>query len=494
VLRRVVLLVLAVAMVGIGLSACVPPPAGTPTTITTEPPLFPAFRTDVTNYVIRCDPATSVAVHVTAPTSTLVSVDGGYPRGGIYGVSVDQQPEERFTIAVTTDPAHDVTTRYSVRCLPTDFPPWTVKTSPSGATRYVMVKPIAFDPTRTAIYDRNGVPLWWSEPRTGTYSLLPNGNLGALVDGALEERTFDGTFVRTVSTVDGPADAHDALLLPNGPFVRVAVQGRTGVDLTALGGPANATVCDDVVQEIDPADGSVVWSWDTFDHVPPGEMDPQFKPLVIDQGPSPCGYDVYHWNSIEPTATGFIVSYRHLDAVYDVDQATDNVVWKLGGSTRAESLSVVGDPVFTGGSHFGGQHDARLLADGTVTLFDDGTGLSRPSRAVRYSIDTAAHTATLLGSADDPTIPTSVCCGSARYVSSNDWFVGWGGTSTASELVGGVPGFSLTFPNQLLYRAEPLTSAQVSPAQLDAAMDARFLHPVVVADAAAVPPAFAPFP
>ncbi len=484
--RRVVLLLVTLALIGVGLSACLPPTAGTPASISTDPPLFPAFQTGVRNYVVRCDPNTPVAVHVTSPTTTYVSVDGGYPRGGIYGVWVAQQPGQRFTVAVTTDLTHDVTTRYNVRCLPTDFPPWSVQTASVGATPYAMVKPIAFDPSRSVIFDRNGVPLWWSEPQFTTYSLFSNGNVGALIDGALEERELDGTPVRTVQTVGGPADPHDVLLLANGHVVMVTAQARAGVDLTGLGGPASASICDHVIEEIDPTDGSVVWSWDTYEHIAPTEMDPQFVPSIIDLGPTSaaCGYDVYHWNAIEYTGSGFILSYRHLDAIYDVDQATGDLVWKLGGSNRAESLTVVGDPVFAGGSHFGGQHDSRLLPDGSVTLYDDGTGFARPSRAVRYAIDTDARTATLLGSASDPSIPTSVCCGSARYVASNDWFVGWGGNSTASELVGGVPRFSLTFPGQLLYRAEPLTSAQVSPAQLDAAMDARFAHPVASADTA----------
>lgn len=57
-----------------------------------------------------------------------------------------------------------------------------------------------------------------------------------------------------------------------------------------------------------------------------------------------------------------------------------------------------------------------MLPDGTVTLFDDGTGLGRPARAVRYSIDTAALTATLLEWENDPADPGTFCCGRARRV------------------------------------------------------------------------------
>jgi hypothetical protein len=486
------MLVVSLALVGLGLSACLPPPAGTPASITTDPPLFPAFQTGISNYVIRCDPSTPVAVHVTSPSSTLVSVAGRYPTGGIYGEYVSQSPGERFTIAVTTDPSHDDTKRYNVRCLPTDFPEWNVQTAPYGLTPFFMTAPLgASSPVYTAIYDRNGVPLWWSAPEvTINSTLLPDGNVGSMVNGGVDESTLDGTFVRSVKTVGGAADGHDVLLLPNGHFVMVTIQARPGVDLTAVGGPPSASVCDHVVQEIDPNDGSVVWSWDTYDHIPVAEMDPQWWPAAIAAGPTIpyCGYDVYHWNSIEPTATGFILSFRHADAVYAIDQASGDIVWKLGGSTRPESLTILGDPVFNGGSHFGGQHDSRLLSDGTVTLFDDGSGLPRGGRAVRYSIDTTARTATLVASVGDPGVPPSYCCGSARYLGSGVWVIGWGGsasgTAIGTESVGGIRQFALSFPGRVMYRMIPLTDSQVSVQQLVDAMDVRFDNPGIAAEPA----------
>ena len=368
---------------------------------------------------------------------------------------------------------------YNVRCLPTDFPAWTAQPAPYGLTPFFMTAPLlAGLPSYTAIYDRNGVPLWWGKPQNTSFStLLPDGNVGSMVNGGVDETSLDGTFVRSVKTVGGPADPHDVLVLPNGHVVMVTIQPRTGVDLTALGGPADASICDHVVQEIDPSNGSVVWSWDTADHVPVTEMDPQWWPTYITAGPTvpSCGYDVYHWNAIEPTGSGFILSYRHLDAVYRIDQTTGSIDWKLGGSTRPESLTVVGDPVFDGGSHFGGQHDSRLQPDGSVTLFDDGTGLRSP-RAVRYGIDTTARTATLLDSVSDPDITVSFCCGSARYLGSSVWVIGWGSAGAGTEMVGPTRQMTLKFtsPGAIVYRTIPLTSSQVTAPQLVDAMDAQF--------------------
>jgi hypothetical protein len=208
-----------------------------------------------------------------------------------------------------------------------------------------------------------------------------------------------------------------------------------------------------------------------MDHIPISETDPQWRNQVVNGN-----YDAYHWNSIEPTATGFILSFRHLNAIYDIDQVTGSIVWKLGGSARAESLAIQNDGVFTGGGGFAGQHDARLLSDGTVTLYDDGTGQSRPPRAVRYQVDTTARTATWLNELSDPLIPGSNCCGSAREVAGGNWVVGWGGTNTATEMTpGGTREFVLQFPSgTYMYRTIPVPIGQLGRAALRAGMDAQY--------------------
>ena len=119
-----------------------------------------------------------------------------------------------------------------------------------------------------------------------------------------------------------------------------------------------------------------------------------------------------------------IASFRHLDAVYKIRKSTGKIVWKLGGTTRPRASTVKGDPR---GYTFGAQHDARLLSDGTLTVFDNRTNLAntRP-RAVRFRIDEQSGTATLLRSITDPDVTSSNCCGSARRLDTGDWLIDWG--------------------------------------------------------------------
>jgi hypothetical protein len=324
------------------------------------------------------------------------------------------------------------------------------------------------------IFDNDGVPIWWG-PRAQTQftELLPNGNVAwtSSIAGPAEERRLDGSLVSSITTSAGPPDGHDLLRLDNGNDVMVANVQRPNVDFSSWGpsGPGTAALVDQVIEELTPA-GDVVWSWDTADHIPVAETDPQFR-----RGPGLPAYDAYHWNSIEATDTGYILSFRHLDAVYNIDKATGSIVWKLGGSPRPESLSIVNDPVFTGGSHFGGQHDARLLGDGSVTLFDDGTNLGRAPRGVRYQIDTGSATATMLEQHTDPVAPAAVCCGSARRLDGGDWVIGWGGLHSVSELTTtDARVFLLEFTNADIYRATPVPPGVLDRAALRAGMDAQF--------------------
>ena len=126
---------------------------------------------------------------------------------------------------------------------------------------------------------------------------------------------------------------------------------------------------------------------------------------------------------------------------------------------------------------FGGQHDARVQPDGTITVFDNRTNLNSQPRVTRWRIDSAARTATLIEEFTDPDTLPAGCCGSARRFSDGSWLVSWGSTALIRAYdARHKQRFALTFDGTgFSYRATPITSAQASRTQLVAGMDK--MHP-----------------
>jgi hypothetical protein len=385
------------------------PPTTNGLQITTQPGMYPTFDPSITDYVTRCNPAVADTVSVAVPPGDTVSVAGQDRQGGHFTTSVHQAIDQSYTISVAHGKQH---ADYYVRCLPPDFPTWTATTTGTAQAEYYVVAPSSYPSTSTqylTIFDNHGVPIWWTQPTTSAVldTLLPNGTFAwtdagsgiAPVGTAAEVHNLDGSLVtKLVAPNAYGTDYHELVQLANGDYLLAADTLRSGVDLSFMGGPANATIIDPVLEELSPT-GALQWSWDTADHISPTEVDPQWYQQTLGLG-SP--YNVYIFNSADVTPTGFVVSYRSLDAVFGIDKASGAITWKLGGSPTPQSLRILNDPVFAGGSHFGGQHDARMLPDGTVTMEDPGSGLARPPRAVRYQLDQTTRTATLVEQLTDP--------------------------------------------------------------------------------------------
>lgn len=447
--------------------------------ISTTPTLFPAFKSSISDYVTRCQPANQVQASVSAPAGTSVSVDNGPAQTGSFTSTVSLSAGQEFTVAST---AAGQTTTYYIRCLPSDFPAFTAsRTGPTQAQFYIVTPnlyppPPGISPRYVAVFDDNGVPVWWMRSSGNTVpddaKLLPNGDIVWLhswptAPGA-EEHRLDGSLVRTLNTVGSGADQHDIQLLPNGDYLMGRTFRRYPVDMSSCGGSTSGVLLDFELQELTPA-GALVWSWRASDHIPVSEVASPFR--------STCRYggDVYHWNAVDRVAGGYILSFRHLDAVYRIDQATGAIEWKLGGTPRPESLTVLGDP-YSATSTFCGQHDARMLPDGSLTLQDNGSGCNRPDRIVRYAIDPTARTATLLESLNKPFFPASSwCCGSTRKLPGGDWVTSWGSSRYVTEQTPtGARVFTLAFAGLSSYRADPVLPGEVSIDALRAGMDAQY--------------------
>ena len=64
------------------------------------------------------------------------------------------------------------------------------------------------------------------------------------------------------------------------------------------------------------------------------------------------------------------------------------ITWKLGGSWEHESLTVLGPSGF---GTFSGQHFARILPDGSLTLHDNRTKEGQGPRLIHFGLDLHAR-------------------------------------------------------------------------------------------------------
>ncbi len=204
-----------------------------------------------------------------------------------------------------------------------------------------------------------------------------------------------------------------------------------GVDLTGNGsfGP-DTTIADCAIQEID-STGNLVWAWLASDHFDASRE--SVAPEVVAVNGEDV-VDTFHCNSIDVDADGnLLVSARHMNAVFLVNKQTGKVVWKMGGIAYnrdgAQLIQIQGDPETT----FNRQHDARLQANGDVSLFDDHSDGSGPARGVEYAIDFASGTATVawqyVGEA------SSGAMGSCRRYSDGNAVIGWGSLAVGTGAV-----------------------------------------------------------
>ncbi len=378
--------------------------------------------------------------------------------------------------------------RYVIRCLPQDFPAYTFERRGGPVPKWELMGLAGY----AVIFDRNGVPAWWLRvPRSlNDAKLLPNGNLSWWTNGtvgpygtdpeaAYVEVGLNGKVKDEIRAVGLNTDLHDMQRLPNGNSLVMAYEGRAPVDLSPYGHESDAAVFDPVIQEVDPK-GEVKWSWRSAEHI---GLDETGRWWPVLKGPF---YDILHINSVDKTGDSLTVSFRHADAVYNIDRATGEINWKLGGTQTPESLEVKNDPY--GDYPLGGQHDARLDKNGYLTVYDDetdpacggrppGPSCIRAPRAVEYKINEKAGVATLVQALSDPEVTTTWCCGGARKTRSRGWIVAWGGNTKAT---GFAPDGTITqrydfsaglADGQAIYRIVPLSKRDFTAGKLYRAMD-----------------------
>jgi len=442
--------------------------------------LFPAFDPSVPDYTVRCD-GSPLELSGRLSQGASIAVDGGAEETGAFGATVPLEENQEFGFVLDDGTAAG---EYHVRCLPADFPAWEYQRLLQPQRQFYVVDPAigAGGSGYAIVFDDRGVPVWWQGSTPGPIDakfIAESGEPTRITwwgqfsgaDG-YQIRELDGTVVRTVSAVAGSTDIHELQPEPNGDYLVTSYQPREHVDLTAFGGSGGPddTVIDGEVQEINAA-GEAVWTWNSATHIGLEETG-RWWPTALNGAQR----DIVHMNAVEPVGDDAImISMRHTDAIYKIDKASGNVVWKLGGTWTPKSLTVLNDP--EGAYPLGGQHDVRLQPDGTITIHDNNTNQPNPPRVVRYEINEGAKTATLVEQVTDPEAPGSFCCGSSRRSADGSWLMSWGGRSLVTEFNAAKERtFRLGFGGVAFsYRAVAAPDGALSAAELRAGMDA--MHP-----------------
>jgi hypothetical protein len=449
-------------------------------TLSTNPPLFPHFSQSVTDYSIRCKKS-PVKLTVTAPSSTKVSVDGQRPRKGTFTTSISIKAGQEVAVVARTSSR---TKTWYARCLPSNFPRFRATVSGRPQAQYFLtVAPAAsvHGQGYLAMFDDSGDPIWWKyvgnyhDPSVAT--VVSHGNIELAEPPAVGVINLHGRQLNTVTSPDGNIGNHDVEMFPNGDFLVIVRRTVCCRNLRSWGKsfPRHAQISDEIIEEITPR-GHLVRRWDTLSHINPlVEVAPSWHswtPLG-----KPPVYDVFHANSVSYSHGHVLISYRYLNAVYDVKWSTGAILWKVGGHKDPRSLEVKDDPIFAAGGGFCGQHDARDLGNGTITVYDDATGCHRPPRGVAYSINTKAKSATLTHSITDPMAPEAGCCGSARLLPGGDWVLNPGANIYFTELTPRghrVYLLQWTQSNVWSFRTVPILPGIFTASQLRRAMDFRY--------------------
>jgi hypothetical protein len=259
---------------------------------------------------------------------------------------------------------------------------------------------------REQTYGGQPVLTWWQ------------GNINMSGIGHGVDEIFNSSYrhVATVKAANGlDADLHEFQLTPQGTALVTAYRPVTWNASAIKHGSRHEIVFDAVVQEIDIKTGLVLFQWDSLDHV---GLSASYSPVARRTG---VPWDYFHVNSIDLQSDGsLVISARNTSQIYKVSGQTGAIEWKLGGKY----------PTFKMGPNtsFYYQHDARVHAGGTITIFDDAGQPFREkqSRALTLKLDPAANTATLVSQFFHAPPLKAPAEGNVQLLPNGDQLVGWG--------------------------------------------------------------------
>jgi hypothetical protein len=242
--------------------------------------------------------------------------------------------------------------------------------------------------------------------------------------GQGEDIVMDSRY-RIVASVAGGnglrADLHDFRIAPGG-VAYITAYNPIRCDLRRAGGTRDGTIVDTAIQQVDMRTGLIRWEWHSLDHVGASESE-----VETSRGSAP--WDYFHLNSIDVAASGdLLISARSTWAAYLLQRGTGRVLWRLGGNRSSFKMGP--------GTKMAWQHDGRMLPDGELTFFDNGSNppIHRQSRALRVRLDVRAREVRLASVYTHPGAPLlSASQGNVQTLPDGNTVVGFGAVPAVSE-------------------------------------------------------------
>jgi Arylsulfotransferase (ASST) len=249
------------------------------------------------------------------------------------------------------------------------------------------------------------------------------GRVLSLGFGQGEDLVMSSSY-QTIARVTGGnglhADLHDFQILPH-DVAFITAFNPIRCNLSSAEGSRDGTIIDTAIQEIDMKTGLVRWEWHSLDHI--GVSEAETSP------PRSSPWDWFHLNSIDPEPDGdLLISARGTWAAYQLEGGSGKILWRLGGTKSSFKMGP--------GTSTAWQHDARMLPNGEITLFDDGANppIHPQSRAIRVALDFQTHEARLVSSYTHPDPPIlSASQGNMQTLADGNTLVDYGGTPQISE-------------------------------------------------------------
>ena len=418
--------------------------------------MYPAFDPEILHYAVGCIAADTLSLTLsTTDADTRLAVNGVQYANQNAVVELMGQ-DGQSDILITLSGGDGASTTYTLHCLAESVPTLSV-TKGDGASESLMTASfeVSNSVAHLAIIDHNGVPRFRrQQTKARHFRAYPDGGypyaLSVTRDPASyvvydENLDIVQSGIKTVNLED--TNGHDFFIKSNGDYVLMAYEpavrdmrfiteryGLTHGNGDPFGRAEDTE--DAIIQVVSPT-GQELFLWNSWDHMALGDCTQHRFPE-----------DYAHINSVQVVDGDIVSSFRGCSKVLRIDGTSGEVIWRLGRSNLSTEewqsrhigpppLKIVGDPY----GEFCGQHSARLLDNGHLSLFDNGVAcLKDPrtgetervggefSRVVEYAIDLEHGEAIfqrhvfLHGRMDS----LSFSMGQADPLPNGNWLITWG--------------------------------------------------------------------